>query len=516
MMRKKIVKDKNKVKEKLRFMLEYEGGFSKRKHKVSLKSETLGFDDEKSQRLALYEGVSSSIMSGSGKYFLSPFIIELGASSFQIGLLNAVGSLVTALSQLVNTEIVDRFKKRKKIVLTGIILQSLVWIPLFLNALLWKSVYLTIFLFGVYSFITPLVTIPMFSWLGDIVFKNRAEFFGRRSQIMGVVNFTTTILGGFLLKRFVSINTLLGFALLFLISSISRFSGYFFVKKMREPEYRFSREHYFSFLDFIRRMYYNNFGLFVLFLALFMFSIGTSSPYFTPYMLRDLGFNYTLFITIDLSIFITMYLSMRSWGRIIDKIGSKRVLTITSYLIAIYPLLWLFSRNPYYLLIVNLSLGFAWGGFLVSVSNYIYDSVTPEKRARCSAYSDFFKGVGMFLGIMSGALLISKHDLILNLLSHNNLLMGLSKSVFSSKYSVVFLASGVLRMATTLFFINRIKETRVHDDFTTRFVIRTITATMREGLLPIGFLKRRRAWRKLKDKKSKRVKKSVKERKDKK
>ena len=314
MMRKKIVRDKNKVKEKLRFMLEYEGGFSKRKHNVRLKSETLGFDDEKSQRLALYEGVSSSIMSGSGKYFLSPFIIELGASSFQIGLLNAVGSLVTALSQLVNTEIVDRFKKRKKIVLTGIILQSLVWIPLFLNALLWKSVYLTIFLFGVYSFITPLVTIPMFSWLGDIVFKNRAEFFGRRSQIMGVVNFTTTILGGFLLKRFVSINTLLGFALLFLISSISRFSGYFFVKKMREPEYRFSREHYFSFLDFIRRMYYNNFGLFVLFLALFMFSIGTSSPYFTPYMLRDLGFNYTLFITIDLSIimiFIAYFILMK-------------------------------------------------------------------------------------------------------------------------------------------------------------------------------------------------------------
>ncbi len=86
--------------------------------------------------------------------------------------------------------------------------------------------------------------------------------------------------------------------------------------------------------------------------------------------------------------------------------------------------------------------GFFWAGFNISVSNFIYDAVTPAKRSRCIAYFNVVNGTSIFLGAVLGG----KLALILPAFNGYKLL-------------TLFLVSGILRIIPAgLSFI--IKEVR--------------------------------------------------------
>ena len=405
---------------------------------------------EKSLNYSIREASANSVMVGSGESFISAFIIRLGATNFQIGLLTSLSNLVAAISQVISTDITDATKKRKKIILISILIQSLVWIPLIFNVLFWKSIYLTILLFAIYAFSGNFLIPPWSSILGDLVDKkNGGFFFGRRNSIAGLTAFITSLLAGLFLNKISNIHSLLGFGILFLIASISRLLSLYYMKKIYEPEYNVSKEWYFSLIQFIKRMYHNNFGTFVLYLFSMMIAVSIASPYFSIYMLNVLKFDYLKFIILNASHTLTSYLIMTYWGKYSDIYGNKKVMTICGLLVPLYPLLWIFSSNFYYLLTVQIIGGIAWGGFDLSTSNFVYDAVTPQRRARCVSYSNFFKGIGVFIGVMIGSFILSRASI-----------SKLPTGIFHSQYQLVFLISGISRFLVSLYFLRKIKEVR--------------------------------------------------------
>ena len=191
-------------------------------------------------------------------------------------------------------------------------------------------------------------------------------------------------------------------------------------------------------------MPYNNFGRFVLFMGFFNFVVMIGSPFFTVYMLRDLGFSYTTLMFVNISASFFSLLALPVWGKLSDRYGNKEMLKVSCTLIPLLCFLWVLSPSPIYLILVpQLISGIGWAGFNLSASNFIYDSVSPERRGLCVAYYSVISGAGVFLGALVGGLLAQ--NLTIN---------------FMNKLLFIILISGVGRAVVSLIFLPRIKEVR--------------------------------------------------------
>ncbi|HLG24612.1 MAG TPA: MFS transporter, partial [Candidatus Nanoarchaeia archaeon] len=201
----------------------------------------------------------------------------------------------------------------------------------------------------------------------------------------------------------------------------------------------------FTLADFVRRMDKTNYGHFVIYIALFKLAVSLASPFFAVYMLKNLGFSYLQFTIITASELVASFLAMGYWGKTIDSKGTKHVLYITGLLTPLIPLLWLISGNFYFLLIAEAFAGFAWAGFNLSSSNFIFDAVKPENRIRCSAYFKFFESMSIFLGAALGGLIVSNKPSI----------------ILMAAIPFVFLLSGILRLFVSLVLLSTLKEARL-------------------------------------------------------
>ena len=132
-------------------------------------------------------------------------------------------------------------------------------------------------------------------------------------------------------------------------------------------------------------------------------------------MLRDLHWTYWQYaIGQGISVLI-QFGTMHRWGIVADRYGNRLVMWVTADLLPILPIMWLFSRNYYYLLFLMLLSGLSWGGWALSAGNFFFDAVTPQKRARCSAYFNFFNCIGVFLGAMAGGFITTHSPQTVNL-----------------------------------------------------------------------------------------------------
>ncbi|MDI6839594.1 MAG: MFS transporter [bacterium] len=217
--------------------------------------------------------------------------------------------------------------------------------------------------------------------------------------------------------------------------------------KQYEPTLKVDSSYYFSFAQFVKRMKGNNFDRFVIFIMLMYLSTFVAAPFFTPYMLRDLKFNYILFILIaTVTPVLINIVTGPLWGRFSDRFGNVVTLRICSVFVSITPLLWLISPNPYYLIFVPALIGGSgWAGFGLASSNFIYDAVSRQRRGLCFAYYNVLNGISIFIGATIGGLIVKLPLHLMNI------------------FLFTFLISGILRFTAFAVMIPKIKEVRVVD-----------------------------------------------------
>jgi predicted MFS family arabinose efflux permease len=122
-------------------------------------------------------------------------------------------------------------------------------------------------------------------------------------------------------------------------------------------------------------------------------------------MLRDLHFNYLTYTAMLFSAIVAGLIGFPIWGRHADLAGNASILRITGLLIPVIPLLWLISRHPLYIFVIQAFSGFVWSGFNLCATNFIYDAVTPAKRVRCLGYFNLINGCAIFAGAALGGFL---------------------------------------------------------------------------------------------------------------
>ncbi len=416
---------------------------------------------EKTKKLSIKDGVAWSVMQGAGPSYITPYALAIGANNAQIGFLTSIPSLLGTLSQLFTSKILEK-NSRKKILVSGVFLQALTWLPILLvgylffykgldhglSATLMILFYTLFIVFG--SFVSPAWN----SIMKDIVDKARGNFFGKRNRVIGIFTLISMLTCGFILNYFKKTNLIfIGFVIIFGIAFVARLVSDYFLSKHYEPKLKLEKGYYFSLGSFIKNVPRSNFGKFAVFVALITFASAIASPFFAVYLLKDLNLDYIVWTLVIVANSLSALISMPLWGKFADRFGTLKVLKWTGAVVCLVPLSWFFTMFLInvsvplviiYLMAIELFSGFIWAGFNLSAFNFIYDAVSREKLALCIAYYNVFNGVGIFLGATLGGIL-SSMDIYF---------WGITPILF------VFLVSGFARFIAYILMVSKFKEVR--------------------------------------------------------
>lgn len=417
--------------------------------------------------------MSYSVMVGSGETYIGPFGIFLHATTLQIGLLATLPQLLGAIMQWVGAVAVEGFQSRRAAIVTGVTVQALALLPIALVPFVFGrgvgSAFALIAFVAVYhcahGFAIPIWN----SLIGDLVPADiRGRFFGRRNRLNGISTFAALLVAGGVLdvcERFG--RTALGFLMIFSTACVARLNSARWLSRYEDPKFEVPSGSKFTFLEFVKRSPHSNFAKFVFFYATVSFAVAFSGPYFALYMLRELQLSYVEFTAVTAASTITQFLAFSYWGELTDRFGNKKILNICGWGIGIVPILWLFSHELWYLMVIQVYGGFVWAGFTLAAANFMFDAVSPPKRARCAAYQGLGNGVFVFAGSLLGGLVAGR--------------LPASTRVFGwtwtpeSTLLFIFLISGLMRLVTAAFALRQFKEVRDVEHVSHQELIFTIT-----------------------------------------
>jgi MFS family permease len=422
---------------------------------------------------SIRDGRANAVMLGAGEAYLGPFGIFLQATTVQIGLLAALPQLAGAVMQWWSAMAMDSCRQRLPRIVTAITIQALVWLPLALLPLVLGQGQLAATVLIVLAVISQAAAgfaLPVWnSLIGDLVpGEIRGRFFGQLNRATGLSSFVAMIAAGLTLHFFArSGRAAWGFALLFITAGFARLNSRRWLARYRDPECVVSAEQVFTFRQFIRRAPHSNFAIYVFYVGLVNLAVAFSAPYFALYMLRDLHFSYLQFTLVTSVLTVTQFLMFRYWGELSDLFGNKKILTVCGWAIGVVPALWLFSTHIVYLGGIQVVAGLVWAGFSLASSNFLFDAVTPPKRARCVAYQGLINGAAYLVGSLSGGYVAS----------HLPASFTVGSWVWrpASTLPVIFVLSGLMRLVAAVLMLRKFREVRPVEEIRYRELVYRIT-----------------------------------------
>lgn len=436
-------------------------------------------------RRSVVEGSAHAVMVGLGEAYLVPWAIAVGADALIVGLLSSGPLMLGALAQLAAVRLLDRPTSRRKHAVIAVVAQALMYAPLLLLPWFVPSHGAELVLLAAIPYyVAAGWVVPSWnSWMGDLVAPSRrGDYFGRRERVRTYFQVTALALAGLVLWWARSTGReIIGFAIIFGGALIARLISAAWMARVPEPRYTppVAAEQ-FTLRDFLRRSPRANFGRFTLYVAAFMAAASVASPFFTPYMLVDLRFSYGEFMLSTVAFVLGQALAFRGWGRIGDRFGNRRILKLTSLGIAVVPLPWLLTTHVAALVAIQTCSGILWGGFMLGTANFIFDAVTPAKRARCFAYYNTLVNAGVLLGATAGGWLAGHLPRTFTLPG-----VGLEVALTSHLY-LLFALSSLLRLTAALVLLPAIREVRPVEPSSTWSVVVHVAGFMPGRGLRLG------------------------------
>ena len=385
-------------------------------------------------------------MSGLTLNYVTPFALTMKATTAQIGLLSSIPNFTMSLVQLAAPALSERAGSRKGFILPVVFLHALMWLPILLTPYLFHSnqVWWLILFQTLGTAFDSMSNPPWGSMMADLVLEGiRGRFFGNRNRIMGLVSMVFSYAAGGILQLFTG-NTNLAFTVIFSGAIASRLASLYFLSQMNEPlSPTIKKKGHTSLLVISKGLLSTNTGRFIVYCSLINLTTLIAGPFFAPYMLRELKFNYITYTIINSASALTTLGFMTWWGRRTDRAGSIKILKITSFMIPFVPIMWVVSGNVYWIILAQILAGFAWSGFQLSSNIFIYDASPQENRTRYIALNNALLFLGISIGSLAGGFIAP----------HLPLIKG-------SYFLSIFLLSGLTRSVVVLLFLPHLSEVR--------------------------------------------------------
>jgi len=388
-------------------------------------------------RSSFWDATYTNLNIGMAESYFSAFMLALGISEVVAGIGTVIPQFIGVIFQLFSIRsFFTRYSLKKRMILF-LSLQALSIIPLIGAASFsWKSPYLIIGILGIYWASLLSLNPPWNRLIGHTVpVPFRLRFFSIRNQFAQFSVFLGLIGSGIAL--YWAKNRGIELQIYVLIFSIG-----FFLKCLSIYEIKFNHNDYelapgseyrVRLRDFLKNLKGTDQGRLITFLFLFYVTVHFSAPYFNPYMLGRLKFNYLEFMVItSLSyfgrVFMFKILQQRAKARHVE-----HLLLIGTIGISTTPILWTLSQNFWWISFIEFLSGCYWAAFELSTILLYYQKIDDRERTSALTYITLLNTTGMFLGSILGAL-------FMKILPHN-----------WDDYLALFAASTFIRLTLVVF-----------------------------------------------------------------
>ena len=353
---------------------------------------------------ATYDGLAS--------FFLIAFALTLGADNLAIGIIGATPFIATLLAEIPAVKLQEYFcRKTICVYATGI--SRVFWVGIIAAPfLLQRNPLVTIVMFYMLLRIIQYLCDP--SWitlLADIISpKERGSFFGKMLRIVAVASTLTSVAGGFYLSSFPE-ETKLSFAVIFFVGMLFGLVSTYFIGKIKEPTYCDHVHH--PLKEYL--LLNGSFRKFALTSFFFHFAVMLASPFFAVYMLKDLGLTYAMFTIFNAISPLTKILFYGPIGRVYDRIGDKKLVTISTISTAIVPVIFMFiTKETFWLLIpAQIIAGISWAGTEIGITNMLFGLSERKHRALQMAGYQILISIASIAGPILGGLLADNVTIML-------------------------------------------------------------------------------------------------------
>ncbi len=365
-------------------------------------------------KLSVWEGVAYALMVGLGETYVVADALRLRASALQAALVVSLPLFVGGLGPLVAIRLLARLRHRRTLAVVTAACQALGLVVLaLLDGVGWSGPVLVIVLACTHQVFGQATGTAWSSWYGDLVpAAVRGRYFAMRTLWVQFATCAGLVGAGLFLHWIEPARPEeaagaggLGFTLVFSLAALSRGVSAVLLALSHEPRFHgLSRGH--RLRSFLATDRGRAAWRLVAVGAVFQLVVYISSPYFSPYMLTELGFDYAEFMIATVSIVLWKVAMLPAWGRVIDHHGARPTFALAAVLAAIVPLPWLWADGLGWVLVVQSFSGFAWAGYEVSYFALLLESSYVRTRAQLFAAQSVANGSGQLLGSLVGGAML--------------------------------------------------------------------------------------------------------------
>jgi MFS family permease len=362
-------------------------------------------------RLSLADGVSHSVMLGMGETYFAAFALAMSMSDLESGLVGTVPMFIGGLLQLFAPIGLARVGSHRRWVVGCAVIQTLSFAPLVIGAVLGRFSTLLLYTCAALYWASGMATGPAWNiWIGRLVpAAIRARYFGVRQAAVQIGVLTGLVCAGLWLDRAThggGIAPELAFAAVFSVALVARGLSTGFLAAHRDvPSPSPAREAASLWASFVR-LGTRDYGRMVVFIAAINASAYFGSAFYTPYVLRHLGFSYDHYMLLIAGSFVTKGLALPLFGRVVTRLSPRRLLVLGGMGIVPLPSLWLVSDTLGGLLAVQLMGGVVWAAFELGTLFLFFDVEDELERTGALTLFNGLNAAAIAAGSIAGGLLL--------------------------------------------------------------------------------------------------------------
>lgn len=381
------------------------------------------------------DGVFAAVFSNTtGGVLLSNFIFNLGASSTQIGLLASIPMLAN-LVQPIGAYFSEKTTSRHAYCLWIYGISRLLWVVLAIGIFLTSWYHfdpqsLILWTLGILlasSLLGALGSASWLSWMAVLVPRRlRGRYFGFRNSAANLTNLISIPLLGLIVSLWFR-GTLEGFGIVLILGIVFGMIslGFQFLIVDVNPQLQHSVPNTHAENSAVQEVELTeipskhsplsilkdtNFLMFLLYFNLWMFSVNLCAPFFNLYLLDNLKLDIsqvTLYNSLSAAANLLMLLF---WGRVADRVGNRPILIGVGVLVAVTPLLWLFTGANtlsiwLWLPLLHMLGGATWAAIDLCTNNLQIGVAPVQNQSAYFGIVAAVAGVSGALGTLSGGFL---------------------------------------------------------------------------------------------------------------
>lgn len=382
-----------------------------------------------SLRASSIDGSLSTVFSNiTGGVLLSSFLIDLGASPFEIGMVASLPMLANLL-QPFGALLSNRSHSRHDYGIWTFLPARLLWLVLLVGIILRGAntdiskelVYLTLTLVVTSNILAAMGSASWMSWLAALVPKKlRGRYYSVRSIVSNVTGLLCLPIASFIVANWQG-GSITGYGLVLsvgILAGVVSLTCQHFMIDINPQKYQAELEqapecHQTNlFNNLVAPFQDRNLIFFLTYIAFWGFAVNLSTPFFNLYMLENLDVDITWVTLLSSLSSGANMLMLLVWGRFSDRFGNRTLLIFVGIAIAFTPLFWLLTGLSQvqeqlwlYLIIFHLFLGGTWAAIDLGGNNIQIGIAPMEHHATFFAIVSAIAGVSSALGTSLGGAL---------------------------------------------------------------------------------------------------------------